>query len=54
MVSFTTIPYDHARRRAARQWGAVVIVSAALIVLLGLLGYGFSVILELLSDPSAS
>ena len=52
MVSFTTIPYDHARKRAARQWSAVGIVIAALLVVL--VGVSLAVIFGLSSATGSS
>ena len=54
MVSFTTIPYDHARKRAARQWRAVVIVFAVLIVLLILAVFGLGMMFEWSSSAGPS
>jgi kynurenine 3-monooxygenase len=48
MVSFTTIPYDHARRRATRQWRVVGIVVAAM--LLVLIGASLALIIAMLSS----
>ncbi|MCH2145049.1 MAG: FAD-dependent monooxygenase [Phycisphaerales bacterium] len=48
MVSFTTIPYDRARRRAARQWRVVSVVGACILVLLCMVVYGLAMMPDLL------